>query len=284
MTTKTIATTKEGQAPTTKSNAKKTPEQKKAALVGKLSKEIELIKYNPRMEILKNGMNKKMESYYFFIPNINSINAFNNFMLTTENKTDDIKLIEKFASNNNTCNKERCAICSQYCYCEKLKFYKNHMSSRFNILLSYLKESNKFFIRVNTQIIRDNIDLVRLHTEGDFFSREYVLQWFEVMKNNPSVKFYSYTKQFEYFEGLELPQNFTLQLSFDVNAEYEIPQHLLSQSNVNIYLTYDNLENVGKFVDSHKLENMPKKDCLGKCKKCRNCYTNSNNIHLCKIH
>ena len=284
MSTTKVNATKVQTAKTKKGYTPKTIEQKKAVLVDKLNKEVMLMKYNPKLDILKNGMNKKMESYYFFIPNINSINAFNDFMLTSDIKTDDVALLADFTKDNTICNKERCSICSQYCYCEKSKFYKNNMSSRFNVLLSYLKDSNKFFTRINTQIIHDDVDLIRIHTEGDFFNREYVIQWFDVMNKNPEVKFYSYTKQFELFEGLELPQNFTLQLSFDVNATYEIPANLLCLPNVNIYLTYDNMENVDKFVSSHKLENMDKKDCLGKCKKCRNCYTNSNKIHLCKIH
>ncbi len=277
-------TTKAVKAVIKKGYTPKTTEQKKAVLVDKLTKEVMLMKYNPKLDILKNGMNKKMESYYFFIPNINSINAFNDFVSLSDIKTDDVQLLADFTKDNTICNKERCSICSQYCYCEKSKFYKNNMSSRFNVLLSYLKDSDKFFTRINTQIIHDDIDLIRIHTEGDFFNREYVLSWFDVMNKNPEVKFYAYTKQFELFEGLELPKNFTLQLSFDSQATYEIPANLLSKPNVNIYLTYDTLENADLFIYNNKLEYMGIKECLGKCKKCRNCYTNSNYIHLCKIH
>jgi hypothetical protein len=284
VTTKTV-TTKVVTKKVTTGYIAKTEEQKQSVLVDKLSKEIMLMKYNPKLDILKNGMNKKMESYYFFIPNINSITAFNEFMLTNDNVNSEIQLLSDFTKNNNICHKERCSVCSKYCYCEKSKFYKNNMSSRFNVLLSYLTDSNKFFTRINTQILHDDIDLIRIHTEGDFFNKEYLNQWLKVIKDNKNVTFYSYTKQFELFEDIKkLPKNFTLQLSFDALCSYEIPKDLLKKGNVNIYLTYSNYDDVLTFISKHNLSVDDIVNCAGKCKKCRNCYTNKGKIHLCKIH
>ena len=35
---------------------------------------------------------------------------------------------------------------------------------------------------------------VRLHDAGDFFSREYLARWLEIMRARPQTRFYCYTK------------------------------------------------------------------------------------------
>ena len=40
---------------------------------------------------------------------------------------------------------------------------------------------------------------VRIHVAGDFFSREYILNWVEIVKTFPDLKFYGYSKVFEIF-------------------------------------------------------------------------------------
>lgn len=37
---------------------------------------------------------------------------------------------------------------------------------------------------------------VRIHVAGDFFSDEYVMQWAEIIKRFPAIKFYGYSKAF----------------------------------------------------------------------------------------
>ena len=39
-------------------------------------------------------------------------------------------------------------------------------------------------------------DAIRIHDAGDFHSAEYVRKWVEVIKKNPKLKFYAYTKSF----------------------------------------------------------------------------------------
>jgi len=71
---------------------------------------------------------------------------------------------------------------------------------------------------------------VRVHDSGDFYSYEYMLQWFEVARANPSVKFYAYTKmvslvRLAYKAGL-VPDNFRLIQSLGGLADRQIDRSL----------------------------------------------------------
>jgi len=65
---------------------------------------------------------------------------------------------------------------------------------------------------------RGKTPLIRIHDSGDFFSLDYTLSWFRLMKDFSHVNFYAYTKQVEFFKDLSLnynvPKNFTLIYSF----------------------------------------------------------------------
>ncbi len=68
---------------------------------------------------------------------------------------------------------------------------------------------------------RANVLLFRIHTSGDFFSKEYLAMWIRIAKKFPSVKFLAYTKVYGFFKGLELPSNLTVLLSYmpSINVE-----------------------------------------------------------------
>ena len=62
--------------------------------------------------------------------------------------------------------------------------------------------------------ITKNIDKVRIHTSGDFFSGEYLRAWLKVARVNPQLKFYCYSKSLHLFgTNLSLPDNFYLTAS-----------------------------------------------------------------------
>lgn len=269
-----------------KKSTRKTGIEKQIKIVEKFSKEIEKIQVK-KMDLLKVGDNRKMEEYYFYVPSINAIESFNTFvnLLSASELNSDIKLIHEFTKVNSICNKDRCVICRNYCYCDKVRHQQHNLSSRFNILLAYLKDKDLFWDRISKQIDYEVISLLRIHTEGDFFSSDYVNEWFNIMYKHSNVKFYAYTKQFEYFQNVDkLPDNFYLELSFDTLSEYDLPVDIINKGNVNIYLTYRNMEEVEGFISKHNLSHMQVFNCVGKCKACRNCYTNKGSIHLCKLH
>jgi len=71
------------------------------------------------------------------------------------------------------------------------------------------------------QSLPKSYGLIRLHDSGDFFSMPYLLSWLEVIRRNPSILFYCYTKSVELFRTLldnchreVLPDNLRVVRSF----------------------------------------------------------------------
>ena len=59
-----------------------------------------------------------------------------------------------------------------------------------------------------------NINKVRIHSSGDFFSGEYLRCWFAVARLNPLMKFYCYSKSLHLFgTNVSIPDNFYLTAS-----------------------------------------------------------------------
>jgi hypothetical protein len=80
-----------------------------------------------------------------------------------------------------------------------------------------LSESDAFVDTIDAEIKRRKIKVLRIHDSGDFYSRSYLNSWLEIIKRNPSVRFYAYTKMVPLFRpnpgsGLrfEAPSNFTV--------------------------------------------------------------------------
>ena len=62
--------------------------------------------------------------------------------------------------------------------------------------------------------ITKNIDKVRIHSSGDFFSGEYLRAWLKVARVNPQLKFYCYSKSLHLFgSNISIPENFFLTAS-----------------------------------------------------------------------
>lgn len=71
--------------------------------------------------------------------------------------------------------------------------------------------------------------LVRIHSNGDFFSQDYFDAWLLVAKTLPHVKFYCYTKSLNYVVArLEsIPANFIINASYGGRYDDLIAQHKL---------------------------------------------------------
>jgi len=51
---------------------------------------------------------------------------------------------------------------------------------------------------------------VRIHDGGDFYSEKYLVKWLKIIRDNPNVTFYAYTKEVKLFKKYKpfLPSNF----------------------------------------------------------------------------
>lgn len=106
--------------------------------------------------------------------------------------------------------------CKQFCYASK-NFYlmpsvKQAQSSR----LALTKNLQLFALVADAEIKKRNICMLRIHDSGDFYNQAYLDTWFRVMRSNPTVRFYAYTKQVQLLKSVRerWPENFTVIFSF----------------------------------------------------------------------
>jgi len=89
--------------------------------------------------------------------------------------------------------------CNQTCengYCGKGRYV---MQSVINSLANKTKLAREFpeflYNAISAQIKADKIQQLRIHVTGDFFSRSYLEMWKRIVKENPAVTFWTYTKE-----------------------------------------------------------------------------------------
>ncbi len=65
-------------------------------------------------------------------------------------------------------------------------------------------------------ILPKGITHLRIHSSGDFFSQDYFDKWLQVARDNPTVKFWAFTKSIQFWVNRinEIPSNLTLQASY----------------------------------------------------------------------
>ena len=73
----------------------------------------------------------------------------------------------------------------------------------------YTKRGNLRKRFVNKRIV------MRLHESGDFFSRSYMLSWYEIARRFPEIQFFTYTKSFNIYAACVdcKPSNFVVRAS-----------------------------------------------------------------------
>jgi hypothetical protein len=76
----------------------------------------------------------------------------------------------------------------------------------------------RLFADIQRFIDYNMIAAMRIHSSGEFLSYAYFLDWIELIKRNPDIKFYCYTKRFNFIErylesGGVFPDNFAVNVS-----------------------------------------------------------------------
>lgn len=66
-----------------------------------------------------------------------------------------------------------------------------------------------------------NTNLFRIHSSGDFFSKEYLDMRVRITLKFPKIRFLAFTKVYGFFKGLTLPKNFSVLLSYMPAINYK---------------------------------------------------------------
>lgn len=81
---------------------------------------------------------------------------------------------------------------------------------------------------IELSLFANKVDsLVRIHESGDFYSLNYLKAWLWVASNNPSITFYAYTKELNFWLQVvdTIPSNFYLTASVGGRLDQLLSQH-----------------------------------------------------------
>ena len=169
--------------------------------------------------------------------------------------------------------------CEKYCYARKAeRLYPDCLPSR----TRNFDESRRadFVARMTYTILkvrkasRAATVVVRIHESGDFYNAEYARKWLEIMNNckGESIKFIAYTKSFAYFDGVELPKNFSLRASVWADTT-PAALETIARNGWNIYTAVEKFETGDAFTRCR----------CSDCATCGKCWKNYRDIR-CEIH
>ena len=114
--------------------------------------------------------------------------------------------IPAYKSKNNMITCPMADSCIEFCYVRK-GMYK--MASKWSELKLKASLKDDFVEAMNQDIKDKKAEYVRVHDSGDYYSKEYLLKWFQIAQDNPDVKFYSYTNNITMIKNLKsIPINF----------------------------------------------------------------------------
>jgi hypothetical protein len=115
------------------------------------------------------------------------------------------------------------AACIKGCYAKSGAYLFSNVAQAFERRLEATLRDDFVSIALS-QLDRQRVERLRIHDSGDFYSKEYLNKWLEIIKARPNIEFYAYTKNRPLFEGLKLPSNFIIIRSFGGKYDKSIDQ------------------------------------------------------------
>ena len=122
-------------------------------------------------------------------------------------------------------------MCKAKCFAKKNETFESVRRSRNNNLEESKRDT---FINNVIELIeiylakkknQNKLIIVRIHTSGDFYSKEYLNKWITIasyFKDNPNIMFQSYTKSVEFLVDIDLKNtniHFVYSIWEDTNKE-----------------------------------------------------------------
>jgi hypothetical protein len=126
------------------------------------------------------------------------------------------------------------------CFEATMEVYKTAIYNRnwhnFTILRETKNDIAKMveIINAGIQELPRSVNLIRIHIGGDFYSKNYLLAWYEVARLNSSIHFYAYSKSLRFWTETidQVPANFELTASYGGRYDHLIEQYGLKYSQV----------------------------------------------------
>jgi hypothetical protein len=99
--------------------------------------------------------------------------------------------------------------CVKFCYAKKGAYIWSNVQPAFEKRYQ-LSKTNDFVDAMNADILKKKPDYVRVHDSGDYYSPKYLAKWIQIAKENPNVRFYSYTNMVDMMLKTSLPDNYDI--------------------------------------------------------------------------
>ena len=141
--------------------------------------------------------------------------------------------------------------CTEYCYAT-VGAFRFPVVEKFMERSFKLAKSDQFVEEISEEIQyyhdKGKLDILRLHSSGDFFNQEYFDRWLEIVSAFPNIIFYAYTKSLPYIRWDVLPDNFIIIQSFGGRLDDKID---LNKKHAKVFPTKEALIKAG-YIDGSK--------------------------------
>jgi len=142
--------------------------------------------------------------------------------------------------------------CIKFCYAKKGAYTWSNVAKVFEQRYELTKQTN--FIEVmKNEIIKKRVDFLRVHDSGDFYSNKYFLDWMQIAKQLPNVKFYAYTNSISIVKNnsKSIPNNFDFIFSDSGKQTNLIDKE--KDRHTKIFKTETELQKAG-YIDASKID------------------------------
>jgi hypothetical protein len=145
--------------------------------------------------------------------------------------------------------------CVKFCYAKKGAYIWSNVQPAFEKRYQ-LSKTIEFIDAMNAEIKKKRPDYVRVHDSGDYYSRSYLAKWITIAKQNPDVRFYSYTNMVDMILKTNLPDNYDIIFSDSGKQKHLIDEE--RHRHTKIFNDIDVLNSAG-YIDSSSIDLMATK-------------------------
>ena len=145
--------------------------------------------------------------------------------------------------------------CVKFCYAKKRAYIWSNVQPAFEKRYQ-LSKTIEFIDAMNAEIKKKRPDYVRVHDSGDYYSRSYLAKWITIAKQNPDVRFYSYTNMVDMILKTNLPDNYDIIFSDSGKQKHLIDEE--RHRHTKIFNDIDVLNSAG-YIDSSSIDLMATK-------------------------
>ena len=129
-----------------------------------------------------------------------------------------------------------CSGCKSACYAvsDAKRYHNTVIKSQGGNTLLARHDQARFFADIQRFVDYNMVAAIRVHSSGEFLNYTYFCNWVEFARKNPDIKFYCYTKRFNFIEkfldgGNDFPKNFVVNVSIwknNYSNPYNLPEFI----------------------------------------------------------